>query len=1140
MQSLKVLPALLVLLAPLSAHSQDFVALPPGETPLCDIGIYRIAYQSYGGKIVEMPPSWTGMFESVSGISYQPNEFVLGRNALLLHSPWHIPPGRVFIDYPLSLPKLTPIKLSFGITMSPEAAAPGHSDGVTFSAYLVDGGVERELMRKNYTAAEWIDYSFDLSAYAGKTVTIRLQAEPGPKNDPSFDFSYFGDAKITAGSATDSRKALLDRLTSSKAYRATADASLVPLANSDRNGITPSNLLPCRNAITHEGDAYRFSYDAADCKLVYTYQPKTGTLDDFTVRVDDGRVFQPAVGGGAAFLLGSGSDARDFLARGGKRASAALVDDGRALEVKWDYDAGGTPVRIAWRFEIVGKALVIGATCDTPVVSGFNLGNIGQVPLRRMAYIPYLPADWSRGAVNYLPAEGLYAARYLDWTVSHSSACPQGVSRYEAKTDGTRNPMVEKGYVAVSPTVGEVLPNAPFAPSPYLKVLAPCPMLDIWSHHNGTYQGDADNLRALKDNGVDHLVIIQHDWQRYGYDTKLPDHMPANPGYGGDEGMIAFGKAAGELGFRWSLHENYIDLYPDAPSYDPAARVIAADGSPSKAWFNGSVQSYGLKTTRALGYAKMNSPQAHARYGTSAAYLDVHTCVPPWHQLDHEAGQDMAAMALAKVKYDGELFQYMRDSNEGPLFGEGANQFYWAGRADGVEAQIAGGEDNVPFLDFDLLKLHPQMMNHGMGYMERWYRQGYNHRLGIDSGTPEQVDKYRAQEIAYGHAGFIGSENTDNIQWVAKEYGLVHPVQALYGAAKVTSISYEVDGRFVSGSVALAMGEPWRQRIKYDSGLTVWVNWSPQPWTVEGRILPQWGFLALGPKTDVCTSMRDGKFADFANCPDYLFADARTYFNMPYLVGGKAITPRLRDFKYLGDGTIRVTYEWTINDTLDRDFTSFVHLRNDIDTRNQGIVGQQDHGFTKPTSQWRKGEVFVDGPYDIKLPPDKYDTYDLVIGLYNGSVGRVPLRGIKHGDNAYLLGRLMIKRDGANITDVSLGDLSADLREQEDSRKAFAVHMNPAGTMIDFGPLATDGSVKVEKHPGSLVVFPYPRERAFTVKLNLKAILPGTSIDGAKVQVRALAAGTQKDLGQVQATCTGGVCTFKVGLTGAGRYVVTW
>ncbi len=609
MQFHHAIPLLTVLLlAPILAPSQDVVPLPPGVTPLCDLGIYRLAYQSYGGKVVEMPPSWTGHFEAVSGVAYLPNEAMLGRSAMLLHSPWRVPPGKVWIDYPLSLPNLTPIKLSFGIAMSPEAAAPGKSDGVTFSAYLVDGATERELMRKHQTAAEWVDYSFDLSAYAGKTIIVRLQTEPGPKNEPSFDFSYFGDAKITAGSATDSRKAILDRLTSSKAYRATEDVSLAALANSDKNGITPSNLLAFRNAVAHEGDTYRFSYDAADCQVVYSYQPKTGTLDDLTVRVDDGRPFQPAVGGCATFALGTGPNAKEVPASGGKLASAALVDDGKAFEVKWDYDAGGTPVRIVWRFEIVGKALVIGATCNTPVVSAFSLGNIGQVPLRRMVYIPYLPADWSRGAVSFLPAEGVFATRYLDWTVSHSSACPQGISRYDLKTDGTRNTMVEKGYVAVSPSIAEVLPNAPFAPSPFLKVLAPCPMLDIWGHHNGTYQGDAENLRALRDNGVDHLVIIQHVWQRYGYDTKLPDHMPANPQFGGDEGMIAFGKAANELGFRWSLHENYIDLYPDAPMYDAAARVLLSDGSPSKAWFNGSVQSYGLKCNRALGYAKQNAP----------------------------------------------------------------------------------------------------------------------------------------------------------------------------------------------------------------------------------------------------------------------------------------------------------------------------------------------------------------------------------------------------------------------------------------------------------------------------------------------------------------------------------------------------
>ncbi len=63
-------------------------------------------------------------------------------------------------------------------------------------------------------------------------------------------------------------------------------------------------------------------------------------------------------------------------------------------------------------------------------------------------------------------------------------------------------------------------------------------------------------------------------------------YLPANPAFGGDEGMIAFGKAANRCGYIWSLHENYIDLYPDAPSYDPSARVLKADGTPSPAWYN--------------------------------------------------------------------------------------------------------------------------------------------------------------------------------------------------------------------------------------------------------------------------------------------------------------------------------------------------------------------------------------------------------------------------------------------------------------------------------------------------------------------------------------------------------------------------
>jgi len=95
------------------------VPLPPGETPLSDIGIYRVAYQSYGKAVTEMPLSWAGHFHEVSGIVYLPNEHILGRNAILLHSPWRVPPGKAWAEYKLKLPEATPITLSFASPCGP-------------------------------------------------------------------------------------------------------------------------------------------------------------------------------------------------------------------------------------------------------------------------------------------------------------------------------------------------------------------------------------------------------------------------------------------------------------------------------------------------------------------------------------------------------------------------------------------------------------------------------------------------------------------------------------------------------------------------------------------------------------------------------------------------------------------------------------------------------------------------------------------------------------------------------------------------------------------------------------------------------------------------------------------------------------
>ena len=93
-------------------------------------------------------------------------------------------------------------------------------------------------------------------------------------------------------------------------------------------------------------------------------------------------------------------------------------------------------------------------------------------------------------------------------------------------------------------------------------------------------------------------------------------------------------------------------------------------------------------------------------------------------------------------------------------------------------------------------------------------------------------------------------------------------------------------------------------------------------------------------------------------------------------------------------------------------------------------------------------------------------------------------------------------------------------------------------TWIDFGPVATDGSVKINRGPNQLVLFPYPRDKAFRVELDLKALAPAANL--STVKVRALSAGTRQDLGPAEFRIKAGRLVLTVGKPGAGRYVIAW
>ncbi|MHB8901143.1 MAG: hypothetical protein ACYC6Y_20535, partial [Thermoguttaceae bacterium] len=264
-------------------------------------------------------------------------------------------------------------------------------------------------------------------------------------------------------------------------------------------------------------------------------------------------------------------------------------------------------------------------------------------------------------------------------------------------------------------------------------------------------------------------------------------------------------------------------------------------------------------------------------------------------------------------------------------------------------------------------------------------------------------------------------------------------------------------------------------------------------------------------------------------------ADARTWVPMPYLESSKNIEPRLRQFEYLGDNRVRVAYEWIVGDTLDQDYHCFVHGISSESARAEDILFQQDHALPKPTTQWRKGEVLVDGPHELAIPDSK-EGYDLVTGLFLGE--RLRLKGYQAGADRVLVARLKLHRTGGRISGITAESVTAADQPKPEGQADFAARLNPAGTWIDFGKVATDGSAKIERQPDRLVVFPYPRDRRFRVSLDLGGLAP--SADPNRVAVTALAAGTGEPLGPGEFAWEKGRLVLTVGKPGAGRYAVSW
>lgn len=1043
-----------------SAIAQPAVSPDQPVMNLDELGVYAVGYAYRGRPEQQFPLGWSGFFEDRTGVACEPFGTQNGERAFLLHCPWRNGTGIAFQQFVIRLPaQATRIVLRGATAMRSQNVR--ESDGVTFR--LLADGVK--LFDYHQTNDTWRKFEYDFTGRRGSNLTVRFEVDPGPRDNPSFDYALWGD-----------RELVLEGYSPPAATRpAPPPLALSNLwAGQTTDVAPPSGFAGATTARLSNGVA-RFRYTGPDGVLEYEWRAPEPANDGLFGKLTLHAQMtgdQPASVPLANSAALTWSEPATPLASGWSQTNQSCT--------LWrTFKVGANTATLQITGQMTGKSLVLSVSCDEPRVTALDPGAWGPVVRRSQVTVPYYP-----GAIYYLRQEGLFAGALLDWTHSAATSLNGSKASYEALTDGTRNPLRERVIFTAAWHLAEVLPNPPNPPSPWRDFLANKIVLDIWG---GSFSNIAGNLNTLAGYGITNCVALIHDWQRSGYDNALPMHYPASARLGGDTAMSHLVAVGARLGIRCALHENYVDYYPNYDSYDTNDMALDSAGRLQHAWFNPGtrLQSFAVKPDAILRLAATQSPEIHHRYNTAANYLDVHSAVPPWFHVDQRAGESGAGELGRVWDAHRQLWAYERETHHGPVFGEGNNHWYWSGCLDGVEAQFGSGwPGNGGFtaplaVDFDLLKIHPLQFNHGMGYYSRWWpTEAYQTNWG--GPAPMVVlDRYRMQEAAYGHAGFLDSSIYDNVPLAWLEHHLLSPVMARYATARPVEILYENHGAWMDATAAAKLDDAsvWnRVRVRYENGLAVTANGGSNALAAGAWLLPEFGWLAEGAGLTAGTTLREGVIADFADSGDTLFLNARAAEDWN-LSGRRRVHPSVASFEQTGPRAFRVAYRWEARDGLDKNYNCFVHFcAKDV------ICSQQDHAVSPAPSRWQADAVINDGPWNVTLPGGVADgDYDWLIGLFDaaGDGHRVPLEGVDDGTSRIRLGVLHLSNAGAVVA------FAAETNAPASSPAVwYGRHLNSANRVVDFGVARTDGSVWLHREGNAWLLKTWPRERNFTLEFD--------------------------------------------------------
>ncbi len=128
------------------------------------------------------------------------------------------------------------------------------------------------------------------------------------------------------------------------------------------------------------------------------------------------------------------------------------------------------------------------------------------------------------------------------------------------------------------------------AENPNVKKLIGAPICPIAINHRRertmdyklqTFADAAASVEEFRrETGIENAVVHVDGWGFWGYDAMHPDVLPANREAGGAKGLSEMARRVKDAGYLFGLHDQYIDYYFNAPSYDQQYSIVVENGQP--------------------------------------------------------------------------------------------------------------------------------------------------------------------------------------------------------------------------------------------------------------------------------------------------------------------------------------------------------------------------------------------------------------------------------------------------------------------------------------------------------------------------------------------------------------------------------